>query len=100
MEENGKRTRRAYTEEFKREAIALGSKVGPSKAARELGINESQIRHWKKRVYQTTENVKSYEDLEKENKRLQKELEYLKEINRVLKKSTAIFSQDLIGNSK
>jgi len=34
----------------------------------------------------------SYEELEKENRRLKREIGYIKDINDVLKKSTAIFS--------
>ncbi len=46
------------------------------------------------------ENKKSYRELEKENKRLKKELGWMEEINTVLKKSTAIFSSDQIKKSK
>ena len=43
---------------------------------------------------------KSYAELQKEIRRLTRENGYLKEINRVLKKSTAIFSRDLMGGLK
>jgi len=42
----------------------------------------------------------SYDQLEREVGRLQKENGYLKEINKVLKKSTAIFSSDHLGGLK
>lgn len=59
------------------------------------------IRNWKKKLSpEESKSTKdrSYSDLEKEVRRLKKELGYMKEINKVLKKSTAIFSQDHIGN--
>lgn len=96
---------RTFTEEFKQEAVNLARKIGNSEAARQLGINETNIRSWKKKQGPQAgpvlkSNVKSYHELEKENKKLQKEIGYLKEINKVLKKSTAIFSSDLLRNSK
>lgn len=102
MPEQEKRIKRKFTEEFKLEAIALGKKVGNTQAARDLGIHESQIRQWKKRLENIPEssNKKSYAELEKEIRKLSKEIGYLKEINEVLKKSTAIFSKDHLRGSK
>lgn len=89
MSEQEKRIKRKFTEEFKLEAIALGKKVGNTQVARDLGINESQIRQWKKRLDNLPEssNKKSYAELEKEVRKLSKEIGYLKEINEVLKKA-------------
>ena len=102
MENRVKRTKRHFSEEFKKEAVELGQKLGNSHAARELGLNESQIRQWRIKFNSSSKSqeVKSYSDLERENRRLNKELEYLNEINKVLKKSTAIFSVDQLGNLK
>ena len=44
--------------------------------------------------------TQAYSDLEKEVRRLKKENGYLKEINKVLKKSTAIFSAEHMGGLK
>lgn len=89
MEEKVKRINRKFNDEFKKEAIALAVKVGNSQAARDLGVNESQIRDWKLKLNSYLQNPikKSYEELEKENKKLNKELFYMKEINKVLKKA-------------
>ena len=103
MEDKGKRAKRKFTEEFKQEAIALGQKLGNSRAAKDLGINESQIRQWKKKLQGPSEgssSKKSYAEHEQEIKKLSKEKGYLKEINDVLKKSTAIFSKDHLKGSK
>ena len=100
------RKNRRFNDEFKLEAIALAKKLGNSQAARELDIHESSIRDWIKK-FESPEKItvaakskKSYSELEKEVKRLQKELGYMKEINKVLKKSTAIFSSDHMGSLK
>lgn len=95
-----KRGRRSFSQEFKEETIELAKKEGNSKAARELGISESCIRNWRKKQELPGDNSfrkipkQSYNELEKQVRKLQKENGYLKEINKVLKKSTAIFSAE------
>ena len=71
MSEKERRANRKFTEEFKLEAIGLGKKLGNSQAARDLGIHESQIRQWKKKLESSSDssNKKSYAELEKENKK-------------------------------
>lgn len=99
-----RRPKRKFTDEFKREAVALYEKIGGAKAASELDLSAAQIRQWRKKFnadqLAPQSGQKTYADLEKENRRLNKENGYLKEINKVLKKSTAILSQDHIGGSK
>ncbi|MCL1127982.1 IS3 family transposase, partial [Shewanella surugensis] len=41
-----KKIRKIHTDEFKKEALALAERNGVSKAAKELGIHESQIYSW------------------------------------------------------
>ena len=98
------RAKKTYTEEFRREAVARSLAVGVTKTCEELGIVPSLLYGWKKKYDKDTlangPTKLSYEDLEKENRRLKKELGYVEEINKVLKKSTAIFSSDQIKNSK
>lgn len=90
----------SYTEEFKREAVSRAQAVGTTKACEELGISRSIIYSWKAKYSTGLELTKvdrpSYEELQKENRKLKKELGYMEEINKVLKKSTAIFSSDQI----
>lgn len=101
-----RKKKRTFSEEFKKEAVELANRIGNSQAARELGLNESSIRSWRKKLNPTAldsvknKDKKSYSELEKENRRLKKELGWMQEINKVLKKSTAIFSQDQIKNKK
>lgn len=102
MEEKVKKSRQKFSEEFKKESVELAHKIGCSEAAKSLGINEANIRQWraKRRGTSQSGDQKSYSELERENRRLAKENSYLKEINNVLKKSTAIFSIDQLGNLK
>ena len=94
-----------YTEEFKREAVARSNAIGVTKTCQELGLVSSLLYSWKKKYdnegIPSKESKKpSYDELEKEVRRLKKELGYMEEINKVLKKSTAIFSSDHIKSSK
>lgn len=89
-----------YSTEFKEETVARSNLVGSKQTSEELGIPAGTINRWKKelgndskvKIGKESSTKPSYEDLEKEVKKLKKELGYVNEINRVLKKSTAIFS--------
>ena len=84
-----------YTAQFKAEAIEMMKENGIEKTAEDLGVSKSSLVNWSKKAF-TAKSSKpiSLDDSIKENKKLQKEVMYLKKINEVLKKSTAIFSQD------
>ncbi len=89
-------TRRSYTEEFKREAIALVEKTGNrSQVARDLGVHMSLLRKWQEKLGSNSDrpfpgkgNPRDMElaQLRKENSRLKEEVE-------VLKKAVGIFSK-------
>ena len=104
MEKKKRRKRRTFTEDFKREAVELIEKIGIAKAERELEVGNSTLRAWKNKFQNANSKTplgkKSYSELERENRRILKENGYLKEINKVLKKSTAIFSRDHMGGLK
>ena len=89
------KTRKKYTLEFKQEAVKLAEKVGFAKAGADLGVHEDNIRRWAKAL-KASKNGKgpSNASVDAENRRLRKEIGYLKKINEVLKKSTAILSID------
>ena len=101
-----KKPNRSFSQEFKDEAVELAKREGNNKAAKDLGVSESCIRYWRKKLepspgeFNQTGTKMSYDQLEREVGRLQKENGYLKEINKVLKKSTAIFSSDHLGGLK
>lgn len=95
-----------YSSEFKEEALARCDNYGTKKTSDDLGVPVGTLNRWK---HEQEENLEknsidtdkpSYKDLEKEVRRLKKELGYVNEINRVLKKSTAIFSKSELGDLK
>lgn len=89
--------RRVYSEEFKREAVAMCKVAGARKSgvARNLGISSNTLYQWHMK-YDSTDvepdgSISSNVDLKRlvrENKRLTLELE-------ILKKAIGIFSQEL-----
>lgn len=103
---SSKSGRRSYSQEFKTEAVKLANEKGFKQAAEDLGVHPTTIRQWEKKLHKGPTNssqkksAKTYEELEKELKNVKKELQYMEEINKVLKKSTAIFSSDQLKNSK
>lgn len=96
--------RRNYSPEFKKEAVRLSEKKGVRAIALELGISQPSLSKWRKQILnpkaKTSSKGLSYEELLKRIKKLEKENGYLKDINDVLKKSTAIFSKDHLGDSE
>jgi len=93
-----KRGPRAYSEDFRREAVRLAeSGTAPlSQIARELGIHLETLRGWRRRARiaseaDTTGTVPSLED---ENRRLRRENARLLEEREILKKATAFFAKD------
>lgn len=94
-----KQKRRKYTEDYKQEAVNLVVEQGyrVSEAARNLGINDNQLRRWiKERAGETrpgagtgklTAEQKEIQRLREENKRLKMERE-------ILKKAAAFFVKE------
>ena len=70
-------------------------KIGSRKAAEQLGVAMQNIDRWKKRAEnQEPQSKKEKVNLEEENRRLVKENKELKDVNYILKKAAAFFSQD------
>ena len=89
------RKRQIYSSEFKAEAVAKCLNIGVNAVSKELGVTRATLSNWAERSEgqpSTTGTKPSYEDLEREVQKLRKEVGYINEINRILKKSTAIFS--------
>lgn len=103
MEQNKKAVKQ-FSNEFKQEAVNRSYETGIKQTSEELAIGYSTLTRWRKEFRATKSNKKntkpSYEELEKENEKLKKEMTYVEEINRILKKSTAIFSSNQITNLK
>ena len=95
-----KRTRPNYSVEFKADAVSKCLKIGVKKTSEELGVSRNSLADWVKRSERSEASISgkpSYEELEREIRKLKKENGYISEINRVLKKSTAIFSSKEMG---
>lgn len=90
--------RRSFDSAFKREAVALGQRIGISQAAKDLGITESGLRGWTKAVQdlgsQAFLPVSQRTDLEAENRRLKEELKVARMERDILKKAAAFFAKD------
>jgi transposase len=95
-EQSGRTTRKRHAAEFKRQALQLAEIKGTAAAARELGISESLLYSWKKRIsadgphaFRGNGKLKPEDDemrrLRQENKRLALE-------NEILKKATIFFA--------
>ena len=87
--------RRAFTEEFKREAVRLAMERGNlSAVARDLGIHDSILQRWKKRLQEGEEHPFPGHGNPRDEgmARLQTENARLKEENETLKKAVGIFT--------
>ena len=88
-----KTTRRTYNDEYRAEALKLADSVGATEAARQLGIQSSQIYSWhtKARVKQSQSQVEK--NLLTENAKLKRELAERQEEVAILKKASAYFAK-------
>lgn len=92
--------RRTFTREFKLQAIKLITEQGYSfaEAARQLGILENQLRHWKKQfdvdATQAFPGQGNRSPLEAEVERLRSENKRLQMERDILKKATAFFAKE------
>lgn len=99
---DGRRTRRKYTQEFKDDAVALvlkGSSV--TEVARDLGIERSILNRWRNEALSRLENSAQKEGLDvsptelaRENAELRRQLRKNEQQREILKKALAIFSQE------
>jgi transposase len=94
----GKRGPKAYTDDFRREAVRLLRESGrpAPEVAAELGLNAETLRIWE-RQFGPAETMKGRGRilaLEEENRRLRRDVERLQEEREILKKATAFFAKD------
>ena len=89
--------RKQYSQEFKRDAVALVTKQGLSvaQAARDLDVNGNVLHRWKKELSQ--HGGKAFPGngvpVEQEMARLRREVEVLRRERDILKKATIFFAQ-------
>jgi transposase len=91
------RKRRNYTEDFKRDAVALVTEQGykSSEAARSLGIGANLIRRWKREFEEEASGARLGADEREELKRLRKEVRMLRMEKEILKKASAYFAKEM-----
>lgn len=95
----GRRTRRAYTDEFRRSVVdhLLSSGKPIAQVAAEFGISDGNLRMWKMRYgpgSQAAEVIaKTPEELARENRELRKELARVMTQRDILKKTISIVSE-------
>ncbi len=91
------RKRREYTEDFKRDAVALVTEQGykVSEAARSLGIGDGLIRRWKREYDEVSSGVQLGMDEREELKRLRKEVRLLRMEKEILKKASQYFAKEM-----
>ena len=91
------RKRRNYTEDFKRDAVALVTEQGykTSEAARSLGIGDNLIRRWKREFEEEASGARLGSDEQEELKRLRKETRLLRMEKEILKKASQYFAKEM-----
>ena len=92
-----KRTRKKYTEDFKRDAVALVTEQGYkiSEAARSLDINDNLLRRWKQGFEEDVAGEGLNVDEREELKRLRKEVRTLRMEKEILKKASQYFAKEM-----
>ena len=94
---NKKSTRRQYTEDFKRDAVALVTEQGYklAEAGRSLGINADLIRRWRLELEDDATGQRLTSDERDELRRLRKENRELRMEKEILKKASAYFAKEM-----
>ena len=90
-----KGTRRRYSVEFKREALALADKVGVAEAATQLKLTTSQLYAWRTRAQAASQRGAAEQALASENARLKRQLAEKEQEIAILKKASAYFARSL-----
>ena len=93
--ESKKCRRRKYSPEFRQEALALAKKIGVAKAAKELGLHESQLYDWRSKARLEQNQNDAEQNLAAENARLKRLLAEKAEEVDILKKAATYFAKSL-----
>ncbi len=96
---SGKRPRRSFTEEFKRDAVNLVAVEGYSfnRAAMAVGVSANSLRGWYEKYAPAPEACgadATFQQLQEELKRLRKKLREAEMEREILKKATAFFAKE------
>jgi transposase len=92
----GKRERRDFTEEFRKETVRLLDTSGRTIAqvAKDLGLGLSTLTRWKRQYREADLLAGPHEDTAKELARLRKENEVLRQEREILKRAATFFAKE------
>ena len=96
---SGKRPRRSFTKDFKRDAVNLVAVEGYSfnRAAQAVGVSSKRLREWYEKYASEPEACgenATFGQLQEENQRLRKKLQEAEMEREILKKATAFFAKE------
>ena len=89
--------RRRFTDDFRTQAVSLAESLGPSAAARKLGISVKTLANWvggRASAATASSKRRPVSDLEAELSRLRSENATLKMEREILKKAAAFFAKE------
>jgi transposase len=92
---NKKTSRKQYPQEFKDEALALAQKIGVPKAAKELGLHDSQLYGWRAKARTQQDQSELEQSQAKEIVRLKRKLAEQAEELAIVKKAATYFAKSL-----
>ncbi|RDB43823.1 hypothetical protein DU490_05270 [Halomonas sp. DQ26W] len=90
-----KKTRTRYSDAYREEALALADRVGVTAAARDLGLQPSQLYQWRAKVQQKKNVSEREQALAEENARLKRQLAEMSEEVAITKKAAVYFAKNL-----
>ena len=95
--QTGKKTtpRRQHAPEFRAEALALAEKIGVPKAAKELGLHESQLYGWRTKARAAQDQSEVEQQQAVEIARLKRQLAEQAEELAIVKKAATYFAKSL-----
>nr|WP_232831462.1 IS3 family transposase [Peristeroidobacter agariperforans] len=89
-----KQVRKQYSPEFKKEALLRAEREGAAVAAKDLGLNVSQLYSWRAKDRASGQVSEEQRLTQSENARLKRELARLEEENAFLKKGLGVLRED------
>jgi transposase len=95
QETQGKPTRKRYSSEYKIEALSLTGKVGVAETAKQLGLHNSQLYHWRGKMRLLQTRGESERQLMAENARFKRQLAEQAEELAIVKKAAVYFAKSL-----
>ena len=91
----GKASHIRHSDEYKQESLKLAAQIGVAKAAKQLGLHESQLYTWRKLAEHAKTVSEREASLAAENVRLKRQLAQQAEELSLLKNAATYFAQQL-----